>query len=394
MNILILQTKAFPHRSNSFYWFYTQLTEWLTAHGYPSILYFAYLDVDDYGFENGLLLPDKVPHFYTQQNIETLSTYITDKRIDVILDYSHIITGRTRLFFLEIKRLHPDLRIFTMIHNCPSHTTQLKQYEISRLRLKDVRSVKQFVQWSMPEIYLRLLKREVKKQNISAYDTLDEIVLLSPSYIPEFKKLINRPDANRLSAIPNAIRPVESQIPIQKKNKEIIFVGRIENEKALPKLLKIWEMVQDRLPDWNLIIVGDDSKREECRSIIERRKLKRTEIKEYQMAIPLIDQASILCLTSVIEGLPTVFTEAMSLGVVPIGFDSFRAIYDMIEDGKNGFIIPNNDYRQYAETLYRLASDDRLRQQMAQHALSKKDKYSIESIAPLWLETFKKHGLA
>lgn len=84
----------------------------------------------------------------------------------------------------------------------------------------------------------------------------------------------------------------------------------------------------------------------------------------------------------------------MSLGVVPIGFDSFRAIYDMIEDGKNGFIIPNNDYRQYAETLYRLASDDRLRQQMAQHALSKKDKYSIESIAPLWLETFKKHGLA
>ena len=92
MNILILQTKAFPHRSNSFYWFYTQLTEWLTAHGYPSILYFAYLDVDDYGFENGLLLPDKVPHFYTQQNIETLSTYITDKRIDVILDYSHIIT--------------------------------------------------------------------------------------------------------------------------------------------------------------------------------------------------------------------------------------------------------------------------------------------------------------
>lgn len=29
---------------------------------------------------------------------------------------------------------------------------------------------------------------------------------------------------------------------------------------------------------------------------------------------PYIDRARILCLTSVIEGLPTVFTEAMSLG--------------------------------------------------------------------------------
>ena len=27
MNILIQQTKAFPQRANSFYWFYAQLTE-------------------------------------------------------------------------------------------------------------------------------------------------------------------------------------------------------------------------------------------------------------------------------------------------------------------------------------------------------------------------------
>lgn len=31
MNILIIQSKAFPHRDNSFCYFYTQLAEWLTA---------------------------------------------------------------------------------------------------------------------------------------------------------------------------------------------------------------------------------------------------------------------------------------------------------------------------------------------------------------------------
>lgn len=45
MNILIQQTKAFPHRANSFYWFYAQLTEWLTAHGVDSKLYFSYLEL-------------------------------------------------------------------------------------------------------------------------------------------------------------------------------------------------------------------------------------------------------------------------------------------------------------------------------------------------------------
>ena len=39
MNILIQQTKAFPHRANSFYWFYAQLTEWLTAHGVNNTFY-------------------------------------------------------------------------------------------------------------------------------------------------------------------------------------------------------------------------------------------------------------------------------------------------------------------------------------------------------------------
>ena len=50
MNILIQQTKAFPHRANSFYWFYAQLTEWLTAHGVDSKLYFSYLELADSEF--------------------------------------------------------------------------------------------------------------------------------------------------------------------------------------------------------------------------------------------------------------------------------------------------------------------------------------------------------
>ena len=100
-----------------------------------------------------------------------------------------------------------------------------------------------------------------------------------------------------------------------------------------------------------------------------------------------------LFLISVIEGLPTVFTEAMSLGVIPIGFDSFNAIYDMIDDGIDGFIIPDNNYEQYAETILRLAQNDTLRCRIAYKAQKRKNRYDIEQVGPLWMETFRKHGL-
>lgn len=393
MNILILQSTSFPRdAANSFYWVYAQLTEWLTSHGHSSELYFCYLNVADREYENGLLLPDKVASFYSPRNVEAICDFINRNKIDAIFDFSHIITGDTRKFFLEIRKHTTEVLLLTMVHNCPNHTPQLKRYELSRLELKDAHSPKQLFQWAMPHIYLSLLRKVVRRQNRLAYHTLDEVVLLSPAYLPEFRKLIREPHANRISAIPNAIRPVKSQIPIDRKKKRIIFVGRVETEKALPKLFRIWEMIQDKLPEWELILVGNGSKFEECHEIITSKGLKRVIMAGWQMAIPYIDESSLLCLTSVIEGLPSVFIEAMALGVVPIGFDSFAAIHDMIDNGKNGYIIPEDDYERYAGTIIALATDDALRHKIATTAQNTISKYDIDHIAPLWVEVFKKHG--
>ena len=97
--------KAFPIVPIAFNWFYAQLTEWLTAHGVDSKLYFSYLELADSEFENGLLLPDHYSQFYTPRNIEAICRFIIDKQIDVILDYSHVITGDTRKYYLEIKKM-------------------------------------------------------------------------------------------------------------------------------------------------------------------------------------------------------------------------------------------------------------------------------------------------
>lgn len=393
MNILILQTKAFPHRENSFSWFYTQLTDWLTAQGFPSQLYYAYLKTDDRPYDNGLLLPDCVPSFYSPQNISVLSDYITTHRIQLLLDYSHVITGNTRCFFMELRQRHPELKMFTMIHNCPRHTSQLKQHTLNLMKWKDVHSLKQALQLSFPSVYLYLLKKVEKWQNRSAYNTMDEVVLLSPAYLSDFRQLIGIPDADRISAIPNAIRPVRSRIPVEEKAKEIVFAGRMTPEKAVEKLLFIWQKAAPQLKDWKLILVGDGEWLERYKTVAQQLQLSQIEFTGYQMAIPYIDRAAVLCLTSVIEGLPTVFTEAMNLGTVPMGFNSFKAINDMISDGKTGFVIPDNDTDTYVRKLVQLCSDNRLRFQMGHAACNQENRYDMAHIGPLWMQTFRKHGL-
>ena len=47
------------------------------------------------------------------------------------------------------------------------------------------------------------------------------------------------------------------------------------------------------------------------------------------------------------EGFPMVIPEAMQFGCIPFVFDSFPAVRDMIDDGRNGFVIPVSRVGRY-----------------------------------------------
>lgn len=143
------------------------------------------------------------------------------------------------------------------------------------------------------------------------------------------------------------------------------------------------------LPDWEMVIVGDGPEKGKLELLSVSMDLQRISFCGVQKAIPYIDRASILCLVSNFEGFPLVFVEAMSLGVVPIGFDSFSAIHDIIDNGINGVIIPSFDLNLYSSSLIELASDEQFRCKMAQESQKKIKQYEVKKIASLWYNTFK-----
>ena len=101
------------------------------------------------------------------------------------------------------------------------------------------------------------------------------------------------------------------------------------------------------------------------------------------------EQASILCLTSSYEGFPMVLLEAMQNKVVPIAFNSFNSITDIIIDGVTGVLVEPFDLDGYASKLEMLMIKQLERQKMAEHAFEHMANFSKDNVSKLWESTFE-----
>ncbi|MDE6870564.1 MAG: glycosyltransferase family 4 protein [Bacteroidales bacterium] len=81
-------------------------------------------------------------------------------------------------------------------------------------------------------------------------------------------------------------------------------------------------------------------------------------------------RSDIYCQVSHIENSPNSLCEAMVMGVAAIATD-VGGTSSMLEDGKDGMLVPDNDPQTYAETIERLAGDYALRHELGMAACTK-----------------------
>lgn len=78
---------------------------------------------------------------------------------------------------------------------------------------------------------------------------------------------------------------------------------------------------------------------------------------------PVYQEADILVLTSDYEGTPNVVLEAMASGL-PVVATGVGGVPDIIQHGKNGFLVDRNDEEGAARAILRLINDRHLRRQL------------------------------
>ena len=232
---------------------------------------------------------------------------------------------------------------------------------------------------------LSRLKRDYRH----AYDASDIVVLLSDSFEEGFRAFAGIDDAERFRSIPNPLtyrpRPV---VDFSCKKKRALIVARLdERQKRISLALDVWKAVkrEDSSNGWELRIVGYGPDEGMYREKVAREGIPDVVFTGWAHPGSEYEQASLFMMTSASEGLPIVLTEAQQHGVVPIAFDSFASLGELVVDGENGFVIsPYGDTTAYASAVLRLMSDGQLLERMSHAAAESTLRFSDESIVLKW----------
>lgn len=227
-------------------------------------------------------------------------------------------------------------------------------------------------------------KQMAIKRSFKIYNSCDIYTVLCDSYKKQTCSVFGiTPKDSHIVAIEN-LEKIRENVNYDKEN-TILFCGRLDNRyKRIDRVLRIWAMIQDRLNDWNLEIVGDGPDRKELEQLSAKLKLKRISFEgEHKDIQQYYDKASILVLTSQSEGWGLCLTEAQASGVIPIAFACSAGVEEVInKSGEYGFTVESFDENKFAETLINVTSlpkkdIDRIRH----NAVAFRAKFSPEIIA-------------
>ena len=233
-----------------------------------------------------------------------------------------------------------------------------------------------------------LSTRKISMTQARNYLRADRYVLLSPTFLPQLKKLLGLGEIPKATAIPN---PLSFEIAPREaagfeKSKDVLIVARLnDGEKRISAALAAWRIIERQDPNgWMLKIVGDGPDTETLQGKARNLGLKRVIFVGRQDPLALYKPASIFLMTSRVEGWGLTLTEAMQTGAVPVAFDAYASLRDIIEHGETGVVVANGDVSALADETLRLMRDPERCKTLSIRAIEAAQRYRLGLILDKW----------
>jgi len=153
-----------------------------------------------------------------------------------------------------------------------------------------------------------------------------------------------------------------------KDKKYVLYFGRFQLNKGFHTLAQALPQFLNQYPDAHVALVGRDMEtslassmaafaRAQCNGFAER--LMIMENLPHSSLYPIINEARLVVLPSLIDNLPNACLEAMGLGKVVIGTTG-TTFDELISDGVNGFLVPRDNPQALADKMIAAWADRRL----------------------------------
>lgn len=169
----------------------------------------------------------------------------------------------------------------------------------------------------------------------------------------------------------------------------LLAVGRLYRQKGFDLLVPAFASLADAHPAWDLVILGEGPERAPLEALIQARGM------QTRIRMPGVignvahwyARADLYVMSSRFEGFPMTLTEALASGCPAVSYDCDTGPRDLLSDGDSGLLVrPVGDVEALAAGLGALMDDEEGRRRMAGHAVSVRERYSLERILALWDE--------
>jgi len=326
---------------------------------------------------------EKVTFFDLDINYDEMLKFSLFNRISIRSQKKKLHKQRlTNLLF----RLRPDITISTFTHesdflpDIKDGSKKILEFHFFRGHKRKYAASFKFSFLSKFAYFLKSIKEE--------YYTIrqfDKFVVLTEEDKNNWKSV-----CPTVIAIPNILPFYPSKIS-STINKQVVAVGRLDAQKGFDKLIRIWIQVNKLFPDWHLKIFGSGKDLDVLQKMIDDLSLQsvveictpvKNIIKEY------VD-ASLFVMTSRYEGMPMTMLEAMSCGLPVISYDFKCGPKDVIYNGKDGYIVSEDNELSFVNAMSCLMEDDQLRQVFGSNARTNIARYSEKRVMSLWVKLFE-----
>lgn len=221
---------------------------------------------------------------------------------------------------------------------------------------------------------------------------LDALVLVSDSLRKFYKKQLANTKC-KCFYVPNILDTVPERLS-RLNEKRLISVGRLSREKAYEDLLDVFQLIHKKEPSWRLDIIGDGAQKNLLGDRIFAEgwtdcvKLHGFQDKTY--INNLLSKSSIYLMSSITESFGIVLIEAMSHGLPCVAFDSAEGATELIEDGKNGFLISYRNKEEYAKKVIELIQNKKERTQLGKNGRETSLCFTSDKVKRDWMKVLKR----
>ncbi len=319
-----------------------------------------------------------------------------DLGVNFLEQYNHCLPIRACIYFLYLRRykkrlsnflckLKPHFTISTIsrdidfLYSIKDGSLKIAEAHVAKPyirnihRLKSSGSIYKLIAWH----WTNRLEKAIRK--------FDCLVVLTQRDADSWKGV------KEAIVIPNSL-PFYPQNSSTCDNKQIISIGRYDEQKGYDMLVEAWSIVHNKHKDWSITIYGNGELKD---SLIEKAS-KYNLGNSFILHEPVKDienkylENSIYVMSSRFEGFGMVLAEAMACGLPCVSFDCKYGPSDIIKDGKDGILVENSNIAELAQKINYLIENPIIRKEMGKLAKQNIIRYSRENIMQLWCNLFEK----